>query len=263
MPAGNLDWPRRKMRVLVTNDDGVDAEGFGVLVAFAIEQGFDVLAAAPAVDVSGSGTSRSVPVTGDISITSHRLPSLPGFRAHTVTGPPALIVSAACQGIFGPPPELVLAGINEGANIGRVLHSGTVGAALTAQRYQQPGIALSIDGTASPHWRTALLAFEHLLPLALATKEDRPPVVLNINAPNIPPADLRGIRAAAPARQSATHFTLTIARPGIVQAGYRHVALPRLQGDAAALAAGYATVTALRAVEEDTTVQLPVPRWPD
>ncbi|MFK0223982.1 5'/3'-nucleotidase SurE [Streptomyces vinaceus] len=139
----------------VTNDDGAGAEGFAALVVFAVDQGFDVLAAAPATDTSGSGTSRAVPAGGRIPLTSRPFPGVPGVEVHTLPSPPALIVSAACLGVFGPPPAVVLAGINAGANLGRVLHSGTVDATLTARRYGGSGIALSIDGTAHPHWTGA------------------------------------------------------------------------------------------------------------
>ncbi|MFI9271335.1 5'/3'-nucleotidase SurE [Kitasatospora sp. NPDC052896] len=256
--------PVRRPRVLVTNDDGVAAEGLRRLAAFALEQGLDVLVAAPGSEASGSGTSRAVPAGGLVRVDPVNLPGLPGISAHAVAGPPALIVTAACQGIFGAPPELVLSGINPGANVGNsVLHSGTVGAVLTAARYGCPGAAVSIDIGAELHWQTALVALERVLPVVLpgSRVRDRPPVVLNVNAPALPPDELRGIRAVGPGGEPAVRFSTARVDSGSFRVSYRAAAPAGAGGDVGALAAGYATVTALRTVQEDLEVPLPVPRF--
>ena len=135
------------MKVLVTNDDGIESAGLHALVRALVGDGRDVVVAAPDCDMSGSGAA-----IGHIHADEHidaelvELPGLPGVPAYAVDGPPALCVLSARLGGFGEPPDLVVSGINPGCNTGRaVLHSGTVGAALTAANFGCRGIAVSID----------------------------------------------------------------------------------------------------------------------
>jgi 5'-nucleotidase len=135
------------MKVLVTNDDGVESAGLHALVRALVDDGRDVVVVAPDRDMSGSGAA-----IGQIHRDEHidaelvELPGLAGVPAYAVDGPPGLCVLAARLGGFGDPPELVVSGINPGCNTGRaVLHSGTVGAALTAANFGGRGLAVSID----------------------------------------------------------------------------------------------------------------------
>lgn len=135
------------MKVLVTNDDGVESAGLHALVRALVADGRDVVVAAPDRDMSGSGAA-----IGQIHVDEHidaervELPGLPGVPAYAVDGPPGLCVLAARLGGFGDPPDVVVSGINPGCNTGRaVLHSGTVGAALTAANFGVRGLAVSID----------------------------------------------------------------------------------------------------------------------
>ncbi|UYO97695.1 5'/3'-nucleotidase SurE [Microbacterium sp. M28] len=120
-------------RVLVTNDDGIDAPGLHALAAAAVSAGFDVVVAAPAKQSSGSSASiLAEEADGRIRIGRRELDGLDGIPAHAVHGGPGLIALIAARGAFGDPADLVLSGVNHGANVGRaILHSGTVGAALT------------------------------------------------------------------------------------------------------------------------------------
>jgi 5'-nucleotidase len=135
------------MKVLVTNDDGVSSPGLHALVQALVDDGHDVVVAAPDRDMSGSGAA-----IGQIHVDEHidaqpvELPGLPGVPAYAVDGPPGLCVLAARLGGFGYPPDVVVSGINPGCNTGRaILHSGTVGAALTAANFGGRGLAVSID----------------------------------------------------------------------------------------------------------------------
>jgi 5'-nucleotidase len=134
-------------RILVTNDDGVESAGLHALVGALVDDGRDVMVVAPASDMSGSGAA-----IGRIHLDEHidaeqvELPGLDGVPAYAVDGPPGLCVLAARLGGFGHRPELVVSGINPGCNTGRaVLHSGTVGGALTAANFGGRGLAVSID----------------------------------------------------------------------------------------------------------------------
>ena len=135
------------MKVLVTNDDGVDSPGIHALARALVAAGHDVVVVAPDRDFSGSGAAiGKVHLDESIDAAKVELPDLPGIPAYAVDGPPGLCVLAARLGGFGDPPDIVVSGINPGCNTGRaVLHSGTVGAALTAANFGGRGLAVSID----------------------------------------------------------------------------------------------------------------------
>ncbi len=135
------------MKVLVTNDDGVGSPGLHALARALVDAGHDVVVVAPDRDYSGSGAAIGHLHADDhIDAAPVELPGLAGVRAYAVDGPPGLCVLAARLGGFGDPPDIVVSGINPGCNTGRaVLHSGTVGAALTAANFGVRGLAVSID----------------------------------------------------------------------------------------------------------------------
>ena len=152
----------RRLRALITNDDGIDSPGLWALAAGAADAGFDVVVAAPHVDASGVGGSvLSVHEGNRTRVHPREIAALPGIPAYAVEGHPAFIVHAAGRGWLDPVPDVVLSGINLGANVGRaVLHSGTVGAALAASLHGRHGLAVSLDTgwrpPEHPHWETAL-----------------------------------------------------------------------------------------------------------
>ena len=135
------------MTILVTNDDGVASAGLHALVRALVDGGREVIVVAPDRDMSGSSAAIGF-IHADEHIDSKRveLPGLPDVPAYAVDGPPGLCVLAARLGGFGVRPDLVVSGVNPGCNTGRaVLHSGTVGAALTAANFGGRGLAVSID----------------------------------------------------------------------------------------------------------------------
>lgn len=129
------------MKILVTNDDGIDAEGLHVLARRLTDLG-DVVVVAPDREYSGASAA-----LGALHVIRPevRPAEIEGVaEAWSVSGPPALCVTFARVGLFGGPFDLVAAGINPGANTGRaVYHSGTVGAAITARNAGIPGLAVS------------------------------------------------------------------------------------------------------------------------
>ena len=113
------------MRILVTNDDGIDSEGLHVLARAMAEHG-DVTIVAP--DDEYSGASAALGALHRIHPEVHQMRVEGVAEGWAVSGPPALCVMFARLGAFGPPFDLVVAGINPGVNVGRsVYHSGTVG----------------------------------------------------------------------------------------------------------------------------------------
>jgi 5'-nucleotidase len=135
------------MKVLVTNDDGVASPGLHALARALVDNGHDVVVVAPDREMSGSAAAiGQVHIDEGIDAERVDLPRLDGVPAYAVAGPPGLCVLTARLGGFGDPPDLIVSGINPGCNTGRaVLHSGTVGAALTAANFGCRGLAVSID----------------------------------------------------------------------------------------------------------------------
>ena len=125
----------------MTNDDGVDSVGLHVLARAMTSVG-DVVVAAPDKEYSGAGAALGTLHLMQPEI--HRWELAGVAEAWAVSGPPALCVMFGRLGAFGPKPDLVVSGINPGANVGRsVYHSGTVGAALTARAGGISAIAVS------------------------------------------------------------------------------------------------------------------------
>ncbi|GAC1596201.1 MAG: hypothetical protein NVS3B21_19860 [Acidimicrobiales bacterium] len=197
----------RAVRILVTNDDGIDSIGLHVL-ARALRGRGEIVVAAPDSEYSGAGASLGALHVVQPEI--HRT-TIDGIaEAWSVTGPPALCVMFGRLGAFGAPFDLVVAGINPGANVGRaVYHSGTVGAALTARAGGITGVAVSqavigegIEGQGSEdvladqHWDSAA-AVADLVVGALLDAIPAVPVVVNINVPNVGVDALGGWRLAS------------------------------------------------------------------
>ena len=125
----------------MTNDDGVESPGIQALAAALAAGGHELLVVAPSGERSGSGAAIGrLHRSGPIACTDVEWPHLPGVAVHAIDSSPAAAVYAGCLGAFGPPPDIVASGVNPGANTGHlVLHSGTVGAALTAAVLGVPG----------------------------------------------------------------------------------------------------------------------------
>ncbi|MFV0316714.1 MAG: 5'/3'-nucleotidase SurE [Microthrixaceae bacterium] len=194
------------MRVLVTNDDGLHAPGLAHLAAAAVRAGHDVLAVAPEGNYSGSGAA-----VGDLGSESRircrdmPLAGLAEVQSVELSGPPALCVITAALGAFGEKPEMVLSGINPGLNTGRgTLHSGTVGAALTAFNLGLSAVAVSIAGDEPDvvHWDVAANAAISAATWIGAGAER---TVLNVSVPDLPAEDLRDPRIGTLAPMGAVH----------------------------------------------------------
>jgi hypothetical protein len=159
---------------LITNDDGIDSPGLVTLARGALEAGYEVIVAAPHGDSTGVGASvYAVAEQGRVRVHTQQLPGL-DVPAFSVEAHPAFIVHSAGEGWFDTAPDLVLSGINIGANVGRaVIHSGTVGAALTGALHGWSALAASLDcglaGAATAHWDTVLA----VLPETLAVLRER------------------------------------------------------------------------------------------
>ncbi|GIG44284.1 5'/3'-nucleotidase SurE [Dactylosporangium siamense] len=249
------------MRILVTNDDGIDSPGLHALAAMAVRLGHDVVVAAPAREASGSGSSLTgVEADGRIA-TETRASMFAGVPTFAVSASPAFIALMATRGAYGPEPDVILSGINRGPNTGAaVLHSGTVGAAFTAAANGCRAMAVSLDipfssrseEGAVEHWDTAAEVAGDLLPLLNAD------FVLNVNVPNLHAGDLRGIRRASLAQFGTVQMVLLEQGHGYVRMSLEqsdHGAEPG--SDDAWLLDGYVAVTPVRPPHEARDVVLP------
>ena len=206
------------MRILVTNDDGIDSIGLHLLARAMLRHG-EVVVAAPDREYSSAGAA-----VGALHLIQPEVQraTIEGIdSAWAVTGPPALCVMFAQLGLFDGPFDLVVAGINPGANVGRaVYHSGTVGAAITARNSGVSGVAVSqavtgfgIEGQGwdemllDQKWETAAVIADVVVEGLLAAPPAEP-VVLNVNVPNLLLHEIKGWKRAdvgiAPPRTMAS-----------------------------------------------------------
>jgi 5'-nucleotidase len=240
-----------RLRVLVTNDDGVHGPGIHHLARAMVDAGHDVVVAAPQEDLSGASASlgRFHP-DNSIEVTRHEIPGVPELESYGVDGPPALCVIAARLEAFGPPPDVVVAGINPGHNTGRAtMHSGTVGAALTAANFGVRGAAFSTGASERPHWEAAAALAQPTVEWLLAQPEG---TVLNVNVPDVPFEEIQGVRWADLAPFGTVQATMVGADEGLLQMELRETEdeLPA-DSDTALVLEGFVAVTPLVGVRGD------------
>ena len=192
------------MRILVTNDDGIDSEGLRVLARAMVPHG-TVVVAAPDTEYSGAGAALGALHLVQPEVHRRHIEGID--EAWAVTGPPALCVMFSRLGLFGAPFDLVVSGINPGANVGRsVYHSGTIGACLTARNGGISGVAVSQAvrdfGVEGQGWDEMLIGQQWDSAAAVAsavvgrliTALPEEPVVINLNVPNTPVQEFKGWR---------------------------------------------------------------------
>lgn len=260
------------MRILLTNDDGVLAPGMAVL-ARAIHEWTknapagevrEALVAAP--DRNHSGMSSAVGDVFDrpsVKYRRHRIAGAEDLLAYGLEAPPALCAILGALGSFDFQPDVIVSGVNAGANVGRsVLHSGTVGAILTGAQLGLSGLAVSVQWGEEVHYDTAAaVAVEVLEELFNAPSR----TLFNLNVPNLSIAALKGVRrgristagvvkAAGPlagGEALAEEGELPM-RVGAASPELGDVSDEDADDDGALLAAGYASLTPLRGPQEDT-----------
>jgi 5'-nucleotidase len=244
------------VRVLVTNDDGIDSPGLQALAGVAVEAGLDVVVAAPHEE--RSGTSASLIATRSDGRMLLRGVVLEGLEvpAYGVEASPAYITWAGIRGAFGDPFDLVLSGINKGPNTGHaVLHSGTVGAALTADAHGLSALAVSLSAPDPSHWETAASVASEVLSWLIDGPRDR--VVLNTNVPDVPLRELRGITRAPLASFGAVQADIAETGEGFVTLTFSDIEVSgEPESDAALQLDGWATVTPLSGPRERTDYSL-------
>jgi 5'-nucleotidase len=185
--------------VLISNDDGIDSEGLHALVA-AVKEVAEVVVLAPNRNWSAGSHQRTF--DRPLRISDVRLPD--GTPAHACDGTPADCVAVGLLGFLPRRPDLVVSGINKGANMGDdIIMSGTVAAAMSGVIGGVPGIALSLAG----HWDTPEWEFDAAARFAAALVADvartgvEPDLLLNVNVPAVPQAEIAGVEVTRAGRR--------------------------------------------------------------
>ena len=188
------------MRILISNDDGVASPGLAALHA-ALADYAECTVIAPDQDRSGASSS--------LTLDRPLHPCVLANDFISLNGTPTDCVHLGLHGLLPQVPDLVIAGINMGANLGDdVLYSGTVAAALEGRFLSRPAFAFSLSSRLSDNLATAAY-FARKLVEAHEQLELPPRTVLNVNIPNLPLDHIRGIqltrqghraRAAAPVK---------------------------------------------------------------
>lgn len=229
------------VRILVSNDDGIAAPGLRAL-AEALAAIGDVTVVAPDRERSAAGHSLTL---------SHPLRvSRMGANWYSVDGTPTDCVALALMGLLPGRPELVVAGINEGTNLGDdVTYSGTVAAAVEATLCGCPAFAVSLatDG-GGLHLETAA-GYAVTVARELAARGLPPGTLLNVNVPNLPPERLRGVAITRQGRRVYSESIVEKVDPRGRTYYWIGGAPPRWEGgegtDHEAVAAGAISVTPL------------------
>jgi len=236
------------MRILLTNDDGVHAPGLKVLESIARQLSDDIWIVAPAEEQSGAG--HSLTLSRPLRVRKH------GEKHFSVTGTPTDAVMLALGEIMGgDKPDLILSGVNRGANLGDdVTYSGTVSAAVEGSLAGIRSIALSqvtarenmgndVPFAAAAHWGVDVVRKLVDMPFAKRT-------LINVNFPALPAAEVKGIRVA---RQGFHDYSRGSIVEGRDPRGFRYYWFglqavehtPGRESDLEAIADGYVAVTPL------------------
>lgn len=235
------------MRILLTNDDGIHAPGLKVLEEIARQFSDDIWICAPSEEQSGAG--HSLTLTRPVRLNTY------GERRFAVTGTPTDSVMMALRTVMPDAPDLILSGVNRGANLADdITYSGTVSAAIEgalagirsiafSQVYAREGMGDEVPFGAALEWGPKVLAKLIDAPMADRT-------LINVNFPALPAAEVKGIRVA---RQGFHDYSRGSIVEGRDPRGFRYYWFglqavehtPGRESDLEAIADGYVAVTPL------------------
>jgi 5'-nucleotidase len=235
------------MRILLTNDDGINAPGLVVLEAIAAQLSDDIWICAPAEEQSGAG--HSLTLSRPVRLRKH------GPRRFSVSGTPTDAVMLGMSEAMDGKPDLILSGVNRGANLGDdVTYSGTVSAAIEgalagirsialSQVYAREGMGDTVPFAAAEAWGVRVL--RPLVDMAFA-----PRTLVNINFPAMAADAVKGVRVA---RQGFHDYSRGSIVKGTDPRGYPYYwfglhgveQTPGHESDLEAIADGYIAVTPL------------------
>ena len=237
-------------RILISNDDGFDAIGIGILTKIASRFSDDVWVIAPSGN--RSGMSRAITLHSDVTIEPR------GDRRFACSGTPSDCVIMGMARVLDRKPDLVLSGINAGMNVADdVLYSGTIGAAMEASLMGVPAIALSQrNGRTSPEEFASAAAhgeavIQHILEIGVA-----PRTIMNVNFPPIAPDAVKGIMPATLDQHKFGDQVINGETPNSYRLGPLLAHDKTIPGsDRAVMDEGWISLTALGMDITDSTVQ--------
>ncbi len=193
------------MRILLSNDDGYFAPGLATLAATLTRHGHQVTVVAPERDRSGASNS----LTLDRPLMVRQTPA--GF--HYVNGTPTDCVHLAVTGLLPELPDMVISGINHGANMGDdTVYSGTVAAATEGFLLGIPSVAISLVNVRDEHFQTAA-DFAADLAARFAARPFPEHVLLNVNVPDVPPQAITGVEVTRLGRRHKAQDTVKTVNP--------------------------------------------------
>ena len=201
------------MKILICNDDGYQASGIVALYE-ALKTVADVEVVAP--EQNNSAKSKALSLHSPLYVQT----AANGFRY--INGTPADCVHIALTGLLGYRPDLVVSGINNGANMGDdTIYSGTVGAAMEGYLFGIPAIAFSqtekgwahIDAAAQQARELVQQLMPSLEAVAEGAQPTVPPWLLNVNIPNLPAGQLQGFKVARLGRRHAAERVIMQTSP--------------------------------------------------
>lgn len=244
------------MKILLSNDDGYFAKGLNILTE-ALELVADVIVMAP--DQNRSGASNSLTLNQPL-----RVSKLSDNR-FKVNGTPADCVHLALTGYLNTAPDLVISGINHGANLGDdVIYSGTVAAAMEGRFLDLPSIAVSLVGKNPKHFKTAADVVVKLVK-KIKRSSFPPDVVLNLNVPNIPTSELKGVKTTRLGTRIKSEKILKEKDPyekDLYWIGPAGEANDDIEGtDFEAISQGFASITPLRIDMTRTSTMQDLSNW--
>ncbi len=185
------------MRVLLTNDDGIDSPAFQSLIRV-LQDDFKITVVAPQQEMSA--VSHALTIKSPL-FCEERI--IEDHNAIGVRGTPADCVKLALDRFMPEPPDLVISGINKGANVGiNIFYSGTVAAAMQATLAGIPSFAVSLASFSSNEFQYASRV-AHLLARQIMRNRLPSGIMLNVNVPDLPSHLIKGVRAT---RQGKTVY---------------------------------------------------------
>ncbi|MBD3308572.1 5'/3'-nucleotidase SurE [candidate division KSB3 bacterium] len=189
------------MNILLTNDDGIYADGIAAIYTALKQAGHDVTVVAPSSERSAVG--HAITVSDPLKVSW--IDVEPRISGYAVEGTPADCVKIAVNALLDTLPDLVISGINKGANTGNhIIYSGTVSAATEATMFGLPALAVSLDVIFRNQERYDFSYAAAFAVRLCANLTQHPPLpagtFLNVNIPGIPPRQIKGIRMTKQAR---------------------------------------------------------------
>tara|TARA_B100001142_G_C14314157_1_gene647795 strand:- start:741 stop:1505 length:765 start_codon:yes stop_codon:yes gene_type:complete len=176
-------------KILITNDDGISSLGINAL-SLAMSKIADVTIVAPLIQQS----ARSHALTLESVITLELISLKNGFKGWAVHGTPVDCVKIALNSVLNDPPDLIISGINHGANVGsNLIYSGTVASAYEGAMLGIPSIAISLASSRIHNFECSKFVARHIVEYVL---ENKPPKgsMLNVNVPDLDIKSLKGFK---------------------------------------------------------------------